>query len=304
MIDKYINPHTDFGFKRLFGSEFNKELLISFLNAMFHGEQNVQNVTYLNSEQLGDRVDARRAIFDVYCENDKGEKFIVEMQNVYQEFFKDRTIYYSTFPIREQAQRGGDWDFHLNPVYTIGLLNFNFADGLENAKRWHHEVKLMEIDTHEVFYDKLTYIYVEIPKFDKKETELVTMYDKWMYVLKNLSKLMQRPAALQERVFTRLFEQAEIAKFNKQDQKLYEDSMNAYRDIVNAIRTAEKKKYAEGEAEGLAKGLAKGLVEGRAEGRAEGIVEVAKKMLDKGMVAALVAEMTGLPLDKVSNLKQ
>ena len=178
MIDKYINPHTDFGFKRLFGSEFNKELLISFLNAMFHGEQNVQDVTYLNSEQLGDRADARRAIFDVYCENDKGEKFIVEMQNVYQEFFKDRTIYYSTFPIREQAQRGGEWDFRLNPVYTIGLLNFNFADGLENAKRWHHEVKLMEVETNEVFYDKLTYIYVEIPKFDKMVSELVTMYDK------------------------------------------------------------------------------------------------------------------------------
>ena len=86
---------------------------------------------------------------------------------MYQEFFKDRTIYYSTFPIREQAQRGGDWDFHLNPVYTIGLLNFNFADGLENARRWHHEVKLTEVDTHEIFYDKLTYIYVEIPKFDK-----------------------------------------------------------------------------------------------------------------------------------------
>ena len=83
MTEKYINPHTDFGFKRLFGSEFNKELLISFLNAMFHGEQNVLDVTYLNSERLGDRADARRAIFDVYCENDKGEKFIVEMQNVY-----------------------------------------------------------------------------------------------------------------------------------------------------------------------------------------------------------------------------
>ena len=96
--------------------------------------------------------------------------------------------------------------------------------------------------------------------------------------------------------FKRLFG----SEFNEQDQKLYEDSMNAYRDIVNAIRTAEKKKYAEGEAEGLAKGL----VEGRAKGRAEGIVEVAKKMLDKGMAADLVAEMTGLPLDKVSHLKQ
>lgn len=121
------------------------------------------------------------------------------------------------------------------------------------------------------------------------------MYDKWMYILKNLSKLMQRPAALQERVFTRLFEQAEIAKFNKQELKLYEDSVNAYRDIVNAIRTAEKKKFAEGRAEGIA--------EGRAEGRAEGIVEVAKKMLDNGMSADIVAEMTGLSLEEVSSLK-
>lgn len=282
-------------------------LLISFLNAMFHGEQNVQDVTYLNSEQLGDRADARRAIFDVYCENDKGEKFIVEIQNVYQEFFKDRTIYYSTFPIREQAQRGGEWDFRLNPVYTIGLLNFNFADGLENAKRWHHEVKLMEVETHEVFYDKLTYIYVEIPKFDKMESELVTMYDKWMYVLKNLSRLMQRPAALQERVFTRLFEQAEIAKFNNEELKLYEDSMNAYRDIVNAIRTAEKTKYAEGEADSMAKGLAEGLEKGRAEGlekgRTEGITKVAINMLGKGMPAELVAEMTGLPIDEVQRIQ-
>lgn len=229
------------------------------------------------------------------------------MQNVYQEFFKYRTIYYSTFPIREQAQRGGEWDFRLNPVYTIGLLNFNFADGLENAKRWHHEVKLMEVETHEVFYDKLTYIYVEIPKFDKMESELVTMYDKWMYVLKNLSRLMQRPAALQERVFTRLFEQAEIAKFNNEELKLYEDSMNAYRDIVNAIRTAEKTKYAEGEADGMAKGLAEGLEKGRAEGlekgRTEGITKVAINMLGKGMPAELVAEMTGLPIDEVQRIQ-
>ena len=300
MVEKYINPHTDFGFKRLFGSEFNKELLISFLNAMFRGEQNVQDVTYLNSEQLGDRIDARRAVFDVYCTNDKGERFIVEMQNVYQEFFKDRTIYYSTFPIREQAQKGGEWDFHLNSVYTIGLLNFNFAEGLEDARRWHHEVKLMEVDTKEVFYDKLTYVYVEIPKFDKKEDELESMYDKWMFVLKNLSSLMSRPASLQERVFTRLFEQAEISKFNPQELKMYEDSMNAYRDIINAIRTAEKKKFAEGEAEGMAKGMAKG----RAEGRAEGLANVAKAMLEKHMDIGMIAELTGMSADEIQKLEE
>ena len=277
MVERYINPHTDFGFKRLFGSEFNKELLISFLNALFRGEQNVKDVTYLNSEQLGDRIDARRAVFDVFCENDKGEKFIVEMQNVYQEFFKDRTIYYSTFPIREQAQRGGDWDFHLNSVYTIGLLNFNFAEGLQNAKRWHHEVKLMETDTKEVFYDKLTYVYVEIPKFDKTENELERMF-----VLKNLSSLMKRPASLQERVFTRLFEQAEISKFNPQELKSYEDSVNAYRDIVNAIKTAEKKKFAEGKAEGKA--------------------EIARAMLAKGMDMEVISELTGISIGELKDL--
>ena len=310
MEEIYVNPHTDFGFKRLFGSEINKDLLISFLNALFRGEQHVTDITYLNSEQLGDRADARRAVFDVFCQNEKGEKFIVEMQNVYQEFFKDRTIYYSTFPIREQAQRGGDWDFHLNSVYTIGLLNFNFAEGLQNAHRWHHEVKLMEVDTHEVFYDKLTYIYVEIPKFDKSESELVTMYDKWMFVLKNLSRLMDRPAALQERVFTRLFEQAEIAKFNPQELKSYEDSVNAYRDIVNAIKTAEKKKFAEGRAEGLAEGMTKGreegLAEGMTKGREEGELkrarEIASKMKTIGMPVSDIAQMTGLSADEINKL--
>ena len=284
MAEKYINLHTDFGFKRLFGSECNTELLISFLNTIFHGKQNIQKVTYINSE-------SRPGFFVVRCENDKGEKFIVEMQNVYQEFFKDRTIYYSTFPIREQAQRGGDWDFHLNPVYTIGLLNFNFADGLENAKRWHHEVKLMEVDTHEVFYDKLTYIYVEIPKFDKKESELESMYDKWMYVLKNLSNLMQRPAALQERVFTRLFEQAEISKFDKQELKLYEDSINAYRDIVNAIRTAEKKKYAEGRAEG------------RAEGEKKAKERIASNLLALGVPIETIMQASGLSEEEIKNIQ-
>ena len=289
--ERYISLLTDFGFKRIFGTDPNKELLINFLNSLFDGEEVIKDVKYLNSENVGDVYAERKAIFDVYCENEQGEKFIVEMQNVYQEFFKDRTIYYSTFPIREQAQRGGDWDFHLNPVYTIGLLNFNFADGLENAKRWHHEVKLMEVDTHEVFYDKLTYIYVEIPKFDKKETELVTMYDKWMYVLKNLSNLMHRPAALQERVFTRLFEQAEISKFDKQELKLYEDSVNAYRDIVNAIRTAEKKKFAEGRAEG------------RAEGEKETKERIAANLLSLGVPIETIVQASGLSEEEITNIQ-
>lgn len=169
----------------------------------------------------------------------------------------------------------------------------------------------MEVDTHEVFYDKLTYIYLEIPKFDKKEAELVTMYDKWMYVLKNLSNLMQRPAALQERVFTRLFEQAEISKFNKQELKLYEDSVNAYRDIVNAIRTAEKKKFAEGRAEGMAEGMGKGMAEGmekgmvkgKAEGEKEAKEKIAANLLSLGVSVETIVQASGLPEEEIENLR-
>lgn len=118
MAERYVNPHTDFGFRRLFGTEFNKELLVSFLNALLEGEQVITNVKYLNTEHFGDRFNSRRAIFDVFCENEEGEKFIVEMQNVYQQLFKERSIFCSIFPIREQAQCG-DWDFRLKSVYTI-----------------------------------------------------------------------------------------------------------------------------------------------------------------------------------------
>ena len=99
--ERYISLLTDFGFKRIFGTKPNRDLLISFLNSLFDGEQVIRDVKYLNSEHVGDVFAERKAIFDVYCENEHGEKFIVEMQNAFQTYFKDRSLYYSTFPIRE-----------------------------------------------------------------------------------------------------------------------------------------------------------------------------------------------------------
>ena len=311
--ERYINPYTDFGFKKLFGTELNKELLKSFLNALFDGKQVVTDIHYLNGEHLGAHVGERRAIFDVYCENDRGEKFIVEMQNVYQQFFKDRSVFYATYPIREQATRG-DWDFELHSVYTIGILNFVFPEDEYSPECLFHEVKLMDTEDKHVFFDKLTFMYIEMPKFNKTESELVTMLDKWLFVLRNLSRLFERPAALQEKVFTRLFEQAEIARFNPQDQREYEESIKAYRDITNAINTARKEAKEEGMAEGMEKGLAEGMAEGMEKGLAEGMekgmaegmekglaegmekahYETARKMKAKGFDNKEIAELTGL----------
>ena len=120
---RYINPYTDFAFKLLFGTDLNKEILIGLLNALFYGKQVIKDVTYLNTEHLGSREPDRRAVFDVYCENEKGEKILIEMQKAEQQFFKDRSIFYSTFPIREQAIKGDKWSYELKAVYVIGILN-------------------------------------------------------------------------------------------------------------------------------------------------------------------------------------
>ena len=285
--DKYINPYTDFGFKLLFGTAMNKELLISFLNALLFKEETVKDVTYLNAEHLDTQEYDRRAVFDVYCENEKGEKFLVEMQRGEQQFFKDRSVYYATFPIREQSQRG-KWDYELKAVYIIGILNFTFND--TDGDYFHHEVKLVDLYTHKVFYDKLTFIYLEMPKFNKKEDELESMFDKWLFVLRNLSSLFERPRALQNRVFDRLFEAAEIAKFNPKELGEYWESLKNFRDWYSVMSTQLKKGHEEG------------LKEGLEQGRKEECFKNAKKMKQAGIAFDVIAQVTGLSIGEIASL--
>ena len=282
---RYINPYTDFGFKKLFGTPLNKELLISFLNSLFEGKEVISDLTYLNGENLGNSYGDRRAIFDVYCENEKGETFIVEMQKAEQQFFKDRSVFYSTFAIQNQGKKG-IWDFNLKGVYTVAILDFVFPDNEYPDDSLRHEVKLVDVDDKHVFYDKLTFLYLEMPKFTKTEDELETMYDKWLFVLHNLSCLMKRPAALQERVFTRLFEQAEIARYSPKERQKYEDSLKVYRDLKNVIDTAELK--------GQKKGFEQGSIEERK--------KIAKTMKALHMSLEDISKATGMSIDELAGL--
>ena len=273
---------TDFGFKRIFGTDPNKELLVNFLNSLFDGEEVIKDVKYLNSENVGDVYTERKAIFDVYCENEKGEKFIMEMQNAYQTYFKDRSLFYSTFPIREQAPKGSDWNFCLKKVYVVALLNYRMSDEAFDSSDTIHTIALMDTKTNKVFNAKLMFKYVEVGRFDKTDDELISLSDKWMYVLKNLSRLDNRPSSLREKIFTKLFDAAAIARFTPMELREYEDSLKAYRDIKNSLDTAKE--------------------EGRAEGRAEGIAMVVKNMHAKGMDIDVIASITGLNKDEVESL--
>ena len=287
--EKYINPFTDYGFKRLFGEEPNKDLLLDFLNELLKEEQGrITELTYLKNEKLATTELNRKAIFDLYCTNEKGEKFIVELQKTKQKFFKDRSLYYSTFPIQEQAVTGSGWDFELKKVYTIAILDFVFDEDKNEPEKFRYDVKLTDIDTNKVFYDKLTFIYLEMPKFDKKANELETKFDKWLFVLKNLQKLDRIPSQLKENVFHKLFKTAEIAKFSKEEYQDYEDSLKYYRDIKNSLDTARE----EGEKEGTIKG------------KIEGKIEIAKSMLLKGYDESVIMELTGLTENQLDKLRR
>jgi len=278
-VEKYINPFTDYGFKRLFGEEPNKDLLLDFLNVLLKDEQGeIKSLTYLKGEQLGANEMDRKAIFDLYCENEKGEKFIVELQKTKQNFFKDRTIYYSTFPIREQAKRA-DWNYELKAVYTIAILDFVFEEDKNETGKYRYDIKLADIETKKVFYDKLTFIYLEMPKFNKSIDELETRFDKWLYVLRNLNRLDKVPDKLREQIFEKLFETAEIAKFTPLEAQLYEDSLKYYRDLKNSLDTAKE------------------------EGEFIGIEKVTKKAISEGLSDDIIIKITGLTKEQIARIK-
>ena len=275
--EKYINPFTDYGFKRLFGEEPNKDLLLDFLNELLKEEQGkITELTYLKNENLSLTELNRKAIFDLYCTNEKGERFIVELQKTKQKFFKDRTIYYSTFPIQEQAKKGSEWDFGLEKVYTIAILDFEFDDDRKYPNKFRYDVKLTELETKEVFSDKLNFIYLEMPKFNKNIEELETRFEKWLYVIKNLHKLERVPEKLKEKIFLKLFETAEISKFSLQEFQDYENSLKYYRDLKNSLETAKD----------------------------ERTLEIAKKGLKEGFPEDMISKMTGLSEKEINKLKK
>jgi len=245
--DRYINLLTDFGFKRVFGAEPQKHLLIDFLNTLLPPERQVEDVSFRNSENVGNTPTDRKAIFDIYCQGSDGERFIVELQKAKQNFFKDRSLYYATFPIQEQALKG-EWNYKLATVYAMGILDFVFDDH-KDSETFVHTVELK--DQHcKVFYDKLKFIYIELPKFTKSVDQLSSHFDKWMFVLKNLAALSDRPQPLQDNIFNELFEVAEIANFSSAEQESYQSSLKYYRDLNNVVDTSRQ----EGRAEGIEEG--------------------------------------------------
>lgn len=276
---RFINPFTDVGFKRIFGQEINKDLLIDFLNALLEGERRVKDIRFLDKELIPIYEKDRSLIYDIYCTDENGEQFIVEMQNREHVNFRERTIYYLSQAIARQGERGVDWKFSLKAVYGVFFLNFQLT---QLPHKLRTDIILADRDTHEQFSDKMRYIFLELPSFTKEENECETDFERWIYVLKNMETLQRLPFKARNAVFQRLEQIVDIAAMSKEDRMKYDESIKVYRDRL-AVMEFERLKGVE-------------------EGRAETNLNVIRNLKQMGLAPEFIAQATGLSVEEVERL--
>jgi predicted transposase/invertase (TIGR01784 family) len=303
LTGKYIDPLVDFAFKKIFGSEPNKDLLIAFLNEVFRGRKVIADLVYSKNEQHGDLKDEGAAIFDLQCTGDKGEQFIIEIQRGRQGFFKERALFYTSRLISNQAPKGkrSQWAYDLTEVYLIALLE-DFTSAAGSYPKYVHDVYLCDRDTGEIFYEKLGFTYIELSKFVKTESELGTELDKWLYVLKNMSKIGKIPIYLRKPIFEKLFNIAEYANFTKEERDMYDSSLKYKWDNKNVLDYALKEGIEKGIEQGIEKGIEKGIERGIEKGKLEEALAIARELKKEGLAIDFIAKTTKLSIETIEKL--
>ncbi len=261
-MPRYIDPTTDFGFKRLFGREESKEVLKGFLFDILALPHPIADLTYLSAEQLPASPVERVGIYDIYCTDTSGNRFIVEMQRSSFRYFKERTLFYATFPIIQQIRKGATYDFQLLPVYCISVLRYQ----MDEEPRWMRRIQLANVETGAVFYEGLTFVFLELPKFTLPLQAVTTPTEKWLYLLKHLSDLEAVPPPLTTNPFPQAFQMAELAAMTPKEREVYDETLKRLSDekliLESHFAKGREEGREEGRKEGQQKGECKGLLEG------------------------------------------
>ncbi len=286
---RFIEPLTDFGFKKLFADPENSDILIDLLNAILdnQGADRIEEIEYLPTEHLGDGEKDRKAVFDLYCRSQAGEYFIVEMQRSYQLNYTGRALFYASYALRDQNVRG-DWSFDLKAIIVITLLGHRLQEtpGKQplQSGQYLYSYRLTEDQNSNDKINLERFIFIELQGLKKKLNELSTRLDKWVYIINHISSWLDRPQTYSEdQVFEKFLSCAEITKYNRQERYHYERSLKILRDEY----AAQVAQYTLGRAEGLEEGIEKGRKEGIEKGRKEGIEKGRKEGREEGITAGI-----------------
>ncbi|WP_316787956.1 Rpn family recombination-promoting nuclease/putative transposase [Pedobacter frigoris] len=284
---RYVDPFNDWAFKRIFASEAHKEVILAFLNEVLKGKRQIQTITYTKNEYPGEIEEEGGSVFDFTCTDFDGTSFLVEVQRQKQQHFKERSLFYAGRLISDQAPKGKKkWLYNLKEVYSISLLE-NFCLQGTDADDYMHTVCLCNSKTREPFYDKLHFIYIEMIKFTKKEAELKSALDQWLYALKYASAMRQEPIFLNAPELTTFFELANYAKLTPKERDMYRTAQQRKWDEQNVIDYAREE------------GIEIGFEKGREEGRYAEKMANAKNLKIQGVDIKIIAVAMGLSVDEI-----
>ena len=291
-MSRFVDPFTDVGFKIVFGKENqSNEILRSFLNDLFHDQEDfdpIKSLTYLNNERSRERLDDRSVIYDILCETERGHRFIVEMQRQSKPHFFGRAVYYVSRAIYEQGlkdanKENDDWNYDVIPVVGVFFCDF-YVKGLD--RRLVQHLRLCDMATHKPVGNLTRYAFIQLPAFDKGEDECDTEFDKWIYILKNMSSMQTIPFTSHRDVFERLAKVSSVAALSAEERLQYDYDIKKARDYKEEMRAARDE------------GLQKGIAEGRAEER----LSIARSMKEKGLDTATILSITGISEAELATL--
>lgn len=285
---KYADLLDDEVFKLVFGRESTKDVMIEFLNQVIT-DRKIVDLEFIDKEMHPIERDAKGTVYDMFCKTDDGSRIIVEVQRRKQPFYPERALYYSTFQIQRQVESGAEY-YDFLPVYVVSILNFRMDNTSENTNV-KSVYRIYEETTHRLLTNRITFIFLELEKFQKTLEELDGDILEGMYFcFKNMTNLDERPDILKHSVFGKIFEVSELLNMDNVTRSKVLDKMTTERDLRNQMRYFKETTLAEGMAQGIA------------EGRAEGRTETVKQMLAAGISAETIANALGISVEECLSL--
>lgn len=313
---RYADLTFDKGFKIVLGCPGSEEVLKHLLNRLLG--TSIVRLEYRNTEHPGMTEEERSSRFDVYCEDENGSCFQVEMQNWSQKYFYKRAIYYSSLVLMDQAAKaqkefketigkrtGKDWDYNFQPLYVVSFLNFsNWTSKDAETKRnpYISTYRYVDIETQDELGDSTNLVFIDLHSFNKKEEDCNTMEDIWMYSIKNMHSLLSCPGKVIGTEIEDLFIKSELANMTVEQRKKYEVEIMTRNDILNSISEQLEDARAEAMKIGLEEGREEGKAIGKAEGKAEGKADILRMLHSKGMSIEQISELTEIERDEVERI--
>jgi predicted transposase/invertase (TIGR01784 family) len=286
---KFADIKNDIAFRRIFGSEDRKESLISFLNAtlQFEGLQRIKEVVIMNPYQLPKLKSDKATIVDVKATDQAGRSYIVEMQVADKDGFDKRVLYYFAKAYSSQIKRGDQYR-KLNPVYFIGILDFEYTQ----SKNYISCSQILDVETGEQTFKDVEFTIIELPKFKKKQSKLQNLFEKWVYFIKNAESLTFVPDDVDDEGLKSAYEGANQHTWTQVELDAYDAVHIREEDLRAALDKA------------VGKALAEGLEKGLAEGELKSKIEVAEKAILKGFDNESIVELTGLLPKQIEELRK